>query len=682
MSVIESSQPHSTPASVWQAAAGTTIGDDLLEWPPDLFAMTDLMLERSETHRFALAPPGGRRWPPERSPSWADAVVDAGRRWSAWAEGDGTTRLPDLLAEEWQTLLDGVETPLEQLAEGHAWPVCEALLTLHAIADEACAGLGVALDASAEEGCVYRARGRELLSSTGSLARIPSDLMRVLPKMHTPSSGSSVRSISRYACVRGPGVAARWHKMPVRRRRSDTRAGHANLLLLPWPLRVRDTDFYPLEGSVRGPILEPYGFFQFAPSEPLDLDLVDRMLVSARDEVDGIDVVMLPESAVDEDDINDLEAVLDSHGVVTLQTGVRQHPQPGQRPANWVHIGISPTLERGGSQPSPTGEPWFHLRQNKHHRWTLDEGQIYQYHLGGALHPHLRWWEAIDVPRRSVQIIEQNGLTSVALVCEDLAQNDSVADLIRSVGPTLVFTPLLDGPQLASRWAARYASVFADDPGSAVLTLTSYGMVQRCRPHDYPASTVIALWKNPGGGIREIPLESDAEGVILTACVDRAIRRSADGRLPIRSGISLFDVSVHQVRASTAGSGSRPSWARTPAEPELDTRDLAILTSWAEAVAETALYAPERVQTTLAEAGRDAGWRSELGIPEPSPQLSEAIYAMGQLVETITAEGGVETLEALLDGYPHGTTGEEEHTRLGSRVLLSALKARETRRRM
>jgi hypothetical protein len=207
-------------------------------------------------------------------------------------------------------------------------------------------------------------------------------------------------------------------------------------------------------------------------------------------------------------------------------------------------------------------------------------------------------------------------------------------------------------------------------------------MVQRCRPRDYPASTVIALWKNPGGGIREIPLEADAEGVILTACVDRAIRRSADGRLPIRSGISLFDVSVHQVRASTAGSGSRPSRARPPAEPELDTRDLAILTSWAEAVAETALYAPERVQATLAEAGRDAGWRSELGIPEPSPQLSEAIYVMGQLVETITAEGGVETLEALLDGYPHGTTGEEEHARLASRVLLSALKARETRRRM
>jgi len=35
---------------------------------------------------------------------------------------------------------------------------------LHAIADEACAGLGIAVDSSAAEGCAYRARGRELLA--------------------------------------------------------------------------------------------------------------------------------------------------------------------------------------------------------------------------------------------------------------------------------------------------------------------------------------------------------------------------------------------------------------------------------------------------------------------------------------------------------------------------------------
>ena len=71
---------------------------------------------------------------------------------------------------------------------------------------------------------------------------------------------------------------------------------------------------------------------------------------------------------------------------------------------------------------------------------------------------------------------------------------------------------LLDGPQLTSRWAARYASVLADDPGSAVLTLTSYGMVQRSRPPGHDPSSVVALWKDPERGTREISLEPGAHG--------------------------------------------------------------------------------------------------------------------------------------------------------------------------
>ena len=65
-----------------------------------------------------------------------------------------------------------------------------------------------------------------------------------------------------------------------------------------------------------------------------------------------------------------------------------------------------------------------------------------------------------------------------------------------ALGPTIVVTPLLDGPQLSSRWAARYASVLADDPGSAVLTVTAYGMAQRSRPNRHDPSSIIALWKD------------------------------------------------------------------------------------------------------------------------------------------------------------------------------------------
>jgi hypothetical protein len=100
-------------------------------------------------------------------------------------------------------------------------------------------------------------------------------------------------------------------------------------------------------------------------------------------------------------------------------------------PGNWLHMGINPRLEKGGLLPSEGGGRWFHIRQNKHHRWSLDEGQVFQYHLGGVLHPDIRWWEAMEVPRLAVEFIEVAKLMMVSLICEDLAQNDDVAALIR-----------------------------------------------------------------------------------------------------------------------------------------------------------------------------------------------------------------------------------------------------------
>src|SRR5262249_2755708 len=151
----------------------------------------------------------------------------------------------------------------------------------------------------------------------------------------------------------------------------------------------------------------PYGFFEFAPNEPFDFDLVDRTITAAREEVSSVDVVMLPESSVDEADVDKLERLLDHHGVTSLITGVRQRSDdPGPLPANWVNIGVNSRLEKGRGLASSTGEEWFHIRQNKHHRWSLDEKQVYQYNLGGVLHPQVRWWEAMEIPRRSVQFLE------------------------------------------------------------------------------------------------------------------------------------------------------------------------------------------------------------------------------------------------------------------------------------
>jgi hypothetical protein len=652
--------------SVWESVAGITIGDDLLEWPPDVFALTEVILERSQAYRFALSPPAGAQWPPAHTPPWPDAVIAAGRQWGAWVE-DSDAELPDLLTEQWGIMRDGAGIPLGRLTEGDDWQLCQAVLTLHAIADEACAGLGVALEASGAEGSIYRARGRELLARTGSLSRLPSHLLRVLPKVRTPPNGTSLRSLARYASVHSPGVEVRWHKIPARRPGMQPRDMGVNCLLLPWPLRVRESDFRPIPGSVQQLATEPFGFFEFAPSERLDLDLVDRMLVAARDEVDTVNVVVLPESAVDHGDIDALEGLLGRHGVTGLITGVRQRAeQAGQFPGNWVHIGVS------------TGQQWVHIQQSKHHRWSLDEGQIFQYHLGGALHPHIRWWEAMEVPRRSVQVVEfGEGATLVALVCEDLAQIDDVADVLRSVGPMVVFTPLLDGPQLSSRWAARYASVLADDPGSTVLTLTSFGMAERSRPNGHNSSPVIALWKNPGRGTREIPLEAGAQGVLLSASADRTPRRSSDGRRPVVNGGEFFDMSVHQVRAATAGSGpAEPPGSDTAERVGLEADDLTILTSWAQAVAEALTGAPERVTAVSADAHAGAPWRTLLRLSQPSPQLNRAIDTIDQAVGAATLAAGMPTPETVLAAIPDGAAGEQSPDWLAHQVLRSALEQR------
>ena len=78
MSALAARPEEPTPASVWRGDGGEPIGDELLEWPPDLFALTDVILERSEAYRFALSPPGGARVAAGPHPGWPDAVVGRG----------------------------------------------------------------------------------------------------------------------------------------------------------------------------------------------------------------------------------------------------------------------------------------------------------------------------------------------------------------------------------------------------------------------------------------------------------------------------------------------------------------------------------------------------------------------------------------------------------------------------
>lgn len=483
---------------------------ELVWWPPDVFALTNLVLDHTESYRFVVAPPDGERWPPMAD--WGGAVRLAARAWRD-ASGARGCQPPALVSRCWDTLTRDRHMPLAKVRTGEAWELTSALLTLHAIADEACADVTAPPSTQAS----FEARAWALLQADGSLSRLSATRVRVVPKTQLSARGITIRSLSRYVALCYESVDVRWRSVdprpPVARR-------DYNMVLVPWPLEVHAHSFRPAATTLVDEMdVERFGFFEYEPGAAPGSAFVSSLLAAAAAAGRQVDVVIFPEAAVRPDVITGVEETLARHGASFLIAGVSEPPSPPRFGRNYLHFGVRAT---GG---------WSHYEQDKHHRWCLDERQIRQYHLTRRLHPKRLWWEAIEIRERMLHIVDVGaGVTTAPLVCEDLARLDEVADLVRRIGPSLVIAVLLDGPQLASRWPTRYASVVADDPGSAVLTLTSFGMATRSRPRGTRRSRVIAHWNDPTDGVREIELAPRASAVLVTASVESSTLWTADGR--------------------------------------------------------------------------------------------------------------------------------------------------------
>jgi hypothetical protein len=184
-------------------------------------------------------------------------------------------------------------------------------------------------------------------------------------------------------------------------------------------------------------------------------------------------------------------------------------------------------------ESDPTNALPSRVLQGKHHRWCLDRDQILQYGLGGRLPASKECWEMTDIRDRNVEFFTfDSWLTWAVLICEDLARQEPVAEVIRAVGPNMVVALLMDGPQLKERWPSRYASVLAEDPGCSVLTLTSLGMSRRTRAahRGSDRSGVIALWRDFIYGTREIELEEGHDACVLSLVNRSKVEFTADGR--------------------------------------------------------------------------------------------------------------------------------------------------------
>jgi hypothetical protein len=263
---------------------------------------------------------------------------------------------------------------------------------------------------------------------------------------------------------------------------------------------------------------------------------VTGLVRQATELIGHIDGVIMPELALTSDQHRAVSSAVLRENAFLVCGVTSSSLREGAPGSNYLAFDVPISLERRVS-----------LVQYKHHRWKLDAAQIRQYGLGTELDPRLEWWEHVAIERRSLAFVSMRPwLTVSALICEDLARQDPVAELVRAVGPNLVVALLMDAPQLASRWPARYATVLADDPGSSILTVTSLGMASLSRPlHVATRPRVVALWKDAYSGTPiEIELPVGKSAAILNITVRDLEEFTADGRsddgatgYPVLSGI-------------------------------------------------------------------------------------------------------------------------------------------------
>jgi hypothetical protein len=538
--VSKSSEASSDPVTVGDCLRFYAPGVTRPEWPPDVFGVVIMLLHRSGAYTCAVDD-----WPPQlgklgkrNDAAWAKRMRRIGLRWRSSVVSAG--RVPREVQHWWEVLWNAQSLPVAALEARQ--DVREALLMLCAAADEASHGVGIPSRPTDPRPDLFETVAAGQLQLSNSLCRqVDPSRLAVLPKLHTPQSGLTVRSLSHHlaVCLTGD-FTPQWQIVP-----SSPIDQNLNLLLVPWPYSIRPSQFKTWEGDLRNMNPEALGFLRFDPSGGAGEgeEQLRKLIERADWTVGRIHGVVFPELALTPELLKKVRKLVVEERKLILVAGVAGAENGFATNSFEVHVPLPASSSASTFLSSP-------LVQRKHHRWKLDRSQILQYGLGSALDPNVQWWEHISLRDRRLTFLAFNPwLTVCVLLCEDLARQDPIAQVVRAVGPNLVIALLMDGPQLAARWPARYATVLADDPGSSVLTLTSLGMARMSRPPGKGESRSIALWKDArGSGPTEILLPEGHQAVVISLVAETATEWTSDGR-PC-GGTSRFPVlgGVHPIQ--------------------------------------------------------------------------------------------------------------------------------------
>jgi hypothetical protein len=508
----------------------TTGWDQVCDWPPDLFAAVATITERSGLYSERIFTAYWDKAEFQLTKEWIEKIRKAGEEWASQATP------PKLVQELWSELIKQHRKARIDDASDKSLPWKSIVFHLLAIADQASGGVGFPPAGSnrAIQYAVYKdyifwekksendrdAIGGEFLPYLphSICIRVPPTVLCVQPKTNTPGVGCTLRSLTHNLALL-PSVAHVSTSWQISNKPYDELVPF-NVLVVPFPFSIPGKSFIGrTDSTARAFRLDPNTWMRGATEEEFAEEFICGLLKSAEQELEPVHAVVLPETALTLKFADKVaEILLKKSNLDLFITGVVAGDQNVARNLAATYRFVN--KERIHSS-----------FQSKHHRWCLDGDQICRYHLGHVMDPHARWWEQIDVRYRSCYVtVFRPGATVSVLVCEDLARYDPVLTVMNAIGPNLVVALLMDGPQLEHRWPGRYATVLADDPGSAVLTVTSLGMVSRSAMPGDPENREIALWKESAGRARPLRLPKGDHALLLTLTSRFVEQFTLDGR--------------------------------------------------------------------------------------------------------------------------------------------------------
>ncbi len=358
--------------------------------------------------------------------------------------------------------------------------------------------------------------------------QVPVNAVCVQPKTKVPQVGSTLRSLSQYLSLlpSRERVSVNWR---VIGQSEPSYKEKLNILAVPFPYEIEGRSVAGKKSSSEYNV----GYFSINHLQKKDADFsykfskfIKSLLLSAKKHVEKIDFILLPELSLDLETFTKLcDSLQDDHdmGVEAVIAGIEEEDSESGKAINCSSVYFKEAKTKSGVQG------YF---QKKHHRWKLNGSQIKNYSLTDSLDPNFTWWEDIRIDKREVNFYSfRKNTFFTTLICEDLARVDPCQEIIRSVGPSIVFALLMDGPQMQGRWPERYAMGLSDDPGSSIFSFTSLALIKRSNQKFGTNNRVIGMWRDQEEGTQEIHLPEEHHAVVLTLVKKSSQQLTLDGRI-------------------------------------------------------------------------------------------------------------------------------------------------------